>query len=160
MLFWFVGTAVVTVWFVFRDPTFDYRLLVVGALLPAVVDGLSGGAGVLHSVTFSVVLLVALMLATSGRRQLRKMLLGLPVGTMLHLVFTGAWTNTAVFWWPFGGLSFDGASLPVVARGWWNIPLEVVGLALCGWIVRQAGLRDPARRSDFWRTGRLVLPVS
>ena len=67
MLFWFVGTAVLSVWFVFRDPRFDYRLLVVGSVLPAVVDGFLGGARVLHSLTFSVALRVLVMLATAGR---------------------------------------------------------------------------------------------
>lgn len=159
MFFWFVGTAVVTVWFVFRDPAFDYRLLVVGAVLPAVVDAFFGGARVLHSLTFSVALLGALMLATSGRKPIRKMLLGLPVGTLLHLVFTGAWTNTTVFWWPFGGRSFDDAPHPVAERGWWNVPLELAGLALCWWIVTRAGLRDPEQRARFGRTGQLVLPT-
>lgn len=159
MFFWFIGTAVVSVWFVFRDPSFDYRLLVVGAVLPAAVDGMFGGARVLHSVTFSVVLLAALMLATPGRKPIRKMLLGLPVGTLLHLVFTGAWTKTTVFWWPFGGLSFDGARHPIAARGWWNVPLELIGLALCWWIVERAELRDPERRAWFRTTGQLALPV-
>lgn len=159
MFFWFIGTAVVTVWFVFRDPAFDYRLLVVGAVLPAIVDAFFGGARVLHSITFSVALLAVLMLATPGRKPIRKMLLGLPVGTLLHLVFTGVWTNTTVFWWPFAGLSFDDASHPVAARGWWNVPLELVGLALCWWIVQRAGLRDPQRRAEFWQSGELALPV-
>ncbi len=158
MFFWFLGTVVVAVWFVFSDPAFDYRLLVVGSLLPAIVDAFFGGARVLHSLTFSVVLLVVLMLATPGRRPIRKMLLGLPVGTMLHLVVTGAWINTTVFWWPFAGLDFDDAPHPVWARGWWNLPLEVVGLALCWWVVRSAGLRDRERRSRFWSTGQLILP--
>ena len=39
---WFVSTAVLTVWFVFRDPRFDYRLLIVGSVLPD-LDGLFGG---------------------------------------------------------------------------------------------------------------------
>ena len=43
---WFIGTAIVTVWAVFRDPRFDYRLLVVGAVVP-LVDGFTGGAWVL-----------------------------------------------------------------------------------------------------------------
>jgi hypothetical protein len=159
MFFWFIGTAVVAVWFVFRDPAFDYRLLVVGSVLPAIVDASFGGARVMHSVTFSVALLALLMLATQGRKPIRKMLLGLPVGTLLHLVFTGAWTNTTVFWWPFTGLSFDGARHPVAARGWWNIPLELAGLALCWWIVERAELRDPQRRAWFRQTGRLALPV-
>lgn len=158
MLFWFVGTAVITIWFVFGDPAFDYRLLVVGALLPAAVDAVFGGARVLHSVTFSVVLLAVLMLATAGRRPIRRMLLGLPLGTLLHLVFTGAWTNAQVFWWPFLGTGFDDARHPIAARGWWNVPLELIGLALCWWVVRSADLRASEPRARFRRTGQLALP--
>jgi hypothetical protein len=159
MLFWFLGTAVVSVWFIFRDPAFDYRLLLVGAVLPAGVDALFGGARVLHSVTFSIALLAVLMLATPGRKPIRKMLLGLPVGTLLHLVFTGAWTNTKVFWWPFFGFGFGDAPHPVAERGWWNLLLEVIGLALCWWIVRSAELRRADRRARFFSTGQLALPV-
>lgn len=159
MFFWFIGTAVVAVWFVFGDPGFDYRLLVVGAVLPGFADAVLGGARVFHSVTVSVVVLVVLMLATPGRRPIRKMLLGLPVGMLLHLVFDGAWTNARVFWWPFLGVGFDGARHPFAARGWWNIPLEIAGLAICWWVVQRAGLRSPERRAWFRRTGQLVLPT-
>ena len=159
MFFWFIGTAVVTVWYVFRDPAFDYRLLVVGSVLPAIGDALFGGARVLHSVTFSVALLAVLMIVTAGRKPIRRTLLGLPVGTLLHLVFTGAWTNGHVFWWPFLGTSFDGARHPVAARGWWNVPLELIGVALCWWIVRRARLADPEHRDRFRRTGQLDLPL-
>ena len=41
----FVGTSIATVWFVFRDPRFDYRLLIVGSVLP-LADGVTGGAAV------------------------------------------------------------------------------------------------------------------
>ena len=159
MFFWFIGTAVVAIWFVFSDPTFDFRLLVVGAVLPAIVDGFFGGARVLHSVTFSVALLAVLMLATAGRKPIRRMLLGLPLGTLLHLVFTGVWTNSRVFWWPFLGTGFDGAEHPVAARGWWNVPLEVIGIALCWWVYRSARLADPERRAWFRRSGQLALPT-
>ncbi|HUF98497.1 MAG TPA: hypothetical protein VMM60_10240 [Ilumatobacter sp.] len=156
MLFWLVGTAVLTVWFVFRDPRFDYRLLIVGSLMPAIVDALFGGARVLHSVTFSVALLVLLMAVTAGRKPIRKTLLGLPVGTMLYLVFSGAWTNTTVFWWPFFGLDFGGAPHPIAERGWWNVLLEIIGLGVCWWIVQHANLRTADRRRHFWRTGQLA----
>ena len=159
MVLWFVGTAIVTVWFVFRDPRFDYRLLVVGSLLPSVVDVWFGGARVLHSLTFSVVLLAVVMLATRGRRALRRTLLGLPLGTLLHLVFTGAWTDTATFWWPFSG-GFDDAALPEADRGWWNVVLELVGAVLVVWVVRRARLADPANRRRFWSTGELALAPS
>ena len=67
MFFWFIGTSIAAVWFVFRDPRFDYRLLVVGAVLP-LVDGLFGGARVMHTLVFSLALLAIVMLATIGRR--------------------------------------------------------------------------------------------
>jgi len=156
---WFIGAAVVTVWFVFRDPFFDYRLLIVGSVLPALVDGVFGGARVLHSLVFSVVLLVVLMVATPARSPLRRTLLGLPVGTLLHLVFTGAWLDARVFWWPFGGWSFGAAEHPVTARGWWNALLELVGIGLCWWVVVRAELRRADRRRSFWHTGHLALPT-
>lgn len=159
MFFWFIGTAVVTVWFVFRDPRFDYRLLIVGAVLPGIVDALFGGARVLHSITFSVLLLVVLMLATPRGTAIRRTLLALPIGTLLHLVFTGAWTNPQVFWWPFLGWSFEGAAHPIAERGWWNVPLELIGLGLCAWVSVRARLADPERRRTFWRTGTLALPL-
>ena len=155
MLLWFVGTSIVTIWWVFRDPRFDYRLLVVGSVAPPAVDGWFGGARVLHSLSFSVGLLALVMLVTIGRRPMRRMLLGLPLGTLLHLVYTGAWADTSTFWWPFSG-GFDDTPLPIVARGWWNAPLELAGLAILVWVVRAARLADPNRRSHAWRTGQLT----
>lgn len=161
MFFWFVGTAVLAVWYVFRDPRFDYRLLVVGALLPE-LDALftwSDGPGMrwMHSLVFSVALLVTVMIVTAGRKPVRRLLLGVPIGTILHLVFDAAWATTNVFWWPFGGWSFDGARLPEVQRGWWNIVLEIIGLAVIAWIWRRQRLTDPARRREVIRTGRLTM---
>ncbi len=154
MFFWFLGTALGAVWYVFRDPRFDVRLLAVGAVLPE-LDALFGGARVMHSLAFSLVLLAVVMALTVGRRSARKLWLGLPIGTLLHLVFDGAWANAHVFGWPLGGWSFEDAPLPAAERGWWNLPLEIVGLAILIWFWRRAGLEDPARRRDLWRTGRL-----
>jgi hypothetical protein len=155
MVLWFVGTAVLSIWYVFRDPAFDYRFLIAGVLLPDVVDGLWGGARALHSVTMSVVTLIGVMMLTIGRRVRRKMLLGIPIGMFLHLVYDGAFANTAVFWWPFTGLSFDGSQLPVVERGWNNVFFEIIGLGLCVFIWRHFTLGQPASRRQFITTGRL-----
>ncbi len=154
MLCWYVGTALAAVWYVFRDPRFDVRLLVVGALLPE-LDALFGGARIMHTLVFSLALLTVVMVATAGRRPVRRLRLGLPIGTMLHRVFDGAWTNTHVFAWPLGGVDFQDARLPVVGRGCWNIPLELIGIALVVWFWRQAGLADEARRRDVLASGRL-----
>ena len=154
MFLWFIATAVLTVHFVFTDPRFDHRFLILGVLLPDVVDGITGGAWVLHSLTGAVALLDVVMLAPIGRRPLRKRLIAIPIGVLLHLVFDFAFTSTDVFWWPFTG-GFDGAPLPVVERGWWNVLLEAIGAALLVWSYRRFGLADVDRRRQFVRTGQL-----
>ena len=154
MFFWFLGAVLGAVWYVFRDPRFDVRLLAVGAVLPE-LDGLFGGARAMHSLAFSLVVLAIVMLTTIGRRSVRRMWLGLPIGTMLHLVVDAAWANGRVFGWPLSGWSFDDAPLPSVERGWWNLPLELAGLAILVWFSRRAVLTDPERRRDLVRTGRL-----
>jgi hypothetical protein len=159
VLFWLIGTSVLAVGYIFRDPRFDYRLLVVGAVLP-LLDGVFGGAGALHSVIVAVVVLVVVMLATRGRRPLRRLLLGLPIGMLLSLVFDGAWSDTAVFWWPLTGLTLPDEPLPAVDRGWLSLVLEVIGVAICVWIWRRNDLSDPARRRQFIRTGVLDLATS
>lgn len=156
MFLWFIGAAVLTVWYVFRDPRFDYRLLVVGSVVPD-LDVVFGGSRVMHSLVFSVVLLFGVMVLTTGRRPVRRRLLGLPIGTFLHLVFDGAWATTTVFWWPFGGWNFDDARLPSVARGWWFLPMEVAGLGMIAWIWRRGDLSRPERRAEFRATGTLAL---
>jgi hypothetical protein len=161
VFFWFVGTAIVAVWYVFRDPRFDYRLLVLGSVLP-LADGLfavGDGPGMrwMHSLAFSVGLLVVVMAVTAGRKPQRKLLLGLPIGTFLHLVFDGAWATTDVFWWPVGGWNLDGHRLPEVQRGWLSVVLEAAGVAIVVWIWRRDRLADPARRRELLRTGRLLV---
>lgn len=157
MVLWFAGLSFVLVVLVFRDAAIDYRLVMVGALLPDVVDGLVvRGAWVLHSVLFSAVLLVAVMLATRGRRHLRRRLLALPIGTFVHLVLDGAWAATTVFWWPVLGWSFERARLPSLERPLAvNLLMELAGLAALVWCYRRFRLFEPQRRSTFLRTGRL-----
>jgi hypothetical protein len=155
---WFIGTAVITVWYVFRDPRFDYRLLIVGAVLPD-LDAVAGGMRWMHSLAFSVTLLLVVMVVSVGHKARRKLLLGLPIGTFLHLVFDSAWATTEVFWWPFTGASIGDEPLPSAQRGWWNVPLEMIGLAILVWVWRTAGLSDAARRRAVLRTGGLFDPA-
>src|SRR4249920_1122309 len=120
MFLWFIGTAVVSVWYVFRDPRFDYRLLAVGALL-------------------------LVMLVTVGRKPIRRLLLALPIGMLMHLVWDGAFASTSVFWWPFTG-SWGHVRVPSLQRGWSNVAFEVVGALLLAWMWRRCELSDPQRR--------------
>jgi hypothetical protein len=139
MFLWFVGTAFGAVWYVFRDPRFDYRLLAVGALLPEVIDLPSRQARWAHSVTAAVVVLMVVMLATAGRKPIRRLLLAIPIGMLLHLLVDGAFTATEVFWWPFSG-GWGDVRLFALQRGWWNVPLEIVGAGLLVWAWRRGPL--------------------
>ena len=129
MLFWFIGTSVASVWSVFRDPKFAYRWVIVGALIP------------IFSVVTVVGVLTAVMLLTIGKnatkKAARKNFLALTIGLFMHLVFDGAFLNTKMFWWPLAGLTTDGYSLPLVERGFLNIPFEIVGVALIIWTKKQ-----------------------
>ncbi len=155
MLLWFVGPAVAIVWLVFRSPMADHRMVAVGALLP-LVEALTGGPKVLHTLLGAVVALGVVMGLTRGRRLVRRRWLGVPIGLFLHLVLDGTFTRSELFWWPFlgldlptGGLLELGRPLPVI------LLLEALGAVACWWCYRAFGLDDPARREVFLRTGQI-----
>ena len=155
VLLWFFGTAIVSVWFVFRDPRFDYRLLCLGAILPDLVDVWFGGARRVPQPHDRIAVLLVVVLASAGRKRWRKRALAIPIGMLLHLVFDGTFTNADLFWWPFSGLSFADDPLPSLDRGWLDLLLELIGLGLLTWVWHNFGLRSPARRRRFLTTGEL-----
>ncbi|MGI8793674.1 MAG: hypothetical protein ACR2H3_10935 [Acidimicrobiales bacterium] len=156
MILWFAGAAFVAVWAVFRDTAIDYRLIMAGALLPDLIDVGFGGARVAHTLAASATLLAAVMVATRGRRALRRRLLALPIGTFLHLVFDAMWTRTATFWWPAFGVAFENDRLPSLDRlGPVVVAQEFLGLVALVWVWQRFRLREPERRALFVRTGRL-----
>lgn len=156
MLLWFAGLSFVLVWSVFKDTALDYRLVMAGAVLPDVVDGLAGGARYLHTLIFSVVLLVAVMLVTRSRRLLRRRLLAVPIGTFCHLLLDATWAKQRTFWWPFLGRRLTGRGVPSLARPLVVVALEeAAGLAALVWCWGRFRLSEPERRRQFVRTGRL-----
>ena len=155
MFLWFAGMAVVAFWIVFKDPAIDLRLVIVGALLPDVIDVWTGHRWIAHTVLFSVTLLVVVMLATRGRRRLRRQLLALPIGTFLHLVLDGMWTDRHVFWWPFFGSGFGDRSIPSLSRGVADVPLEIIGGFALAWAWRKFRLDEAERRRHLFRTGHI-----
>ena len=159
MLFWFVGVGWLLVVAVFQSPALDYRMVMLGSIVP-LLDGLTGGPWMLHTLLAAVVALTAVMLLTrptrDGRRRLaRRRWLGLPIGLFVHLILDGAWANTDVFWWPAFGTSFGHNRLPELDRGALSLLMECVGVAalVYGW--RRSGLAEPAARDRFLRTGQL-----
>jgi len=159
VLLWFAGGAFVLVWLVFRSPAVDYRLVIVGALLP-LVELPFGSPRLLHSLAGSVALLALAMLLTPRRRLMQRRLVAVPIGTFIHLVLDGMWTRTDAFWWPFTGLGWSDDRLPELSRGGLDVVLELVGAAALWWCWTRFGLADPARRRRFLRTGQLDRDVA
>ena len=158
MFLWFIGTAVASVWYVFRDPRFDYRLLAFGALVPDIIDLPGGQARWAHSLTVAVGTLAAVMLLSVGRKPIRRLLLALPIGMLLHLVFDGVFSSTEVFWWPFTG-SWGDVRVPSLQRGWWNVILEALGALVLVWMWRRCNLADAERRGRLVHHGLLEQPA-
>lgn len=159
MFLWFAGMSFLAVWLIFRSPAVDYRLVMVGALLP-LLELPFGHPLILHSLTGSVALLAVAMLATPRRRLVQRRLVAVPIGVFLHLVLDGAWADTTAFWWPFTGWEWSQADLPELARGGFAVVLELVGAGVLWWCWLRFRLVEPDRRARFWRTGQLDRDVS
>lgn len=156
MLFWFAGLSWWLVWRVFRSPAVDYRLVVLGALLP-LLDLVVGHATPLHTVVLAVAALAVVMVVARGRRLSQRRWLGVPIGMFTHLLLDTTWADTELFWWPVGGASL--AALAVPEEGWpvgVVVVLELIGLAVLVGLWIRLGLTAPAHRRRFLRTGHLA----
>lgn len=154
VFFWFLGGSVVLVWLVFQTPTIDFRMVALGAVLP-LADAAFGGPRLLHTLLASVAMLTVVMVATTGKRLLRRRWLGLPIGMFLHLVLDGTWSDQQLFWWPLLRVDFTVDGLVEWNRGGLGIVLELAGLAALWWMVTRFDLTDPERRRRFLRSGQL-----
>lgn len=159
MLIWFAALSVLLVAIVFRSPAVDYRMVMVGALLP-LLEGILGGPRVLHSVVGAGGIMAAVVLATRNRRLVRRRLLGVPIGLMCHLVLDGSFTRTDVFWWPVSGTAFASGQIPELSHLGVSLVLELVGIGVAIWAWGLFGLREPVNLRRFVHAGRLDLPTS
>lgn len=154
MLFWFAGLSFAGVALIFASPAIDYRLVLVGSVLP-VVEMVIEGPWVLHSLLAPVVVMTLVMVLFPGKRLVQRKWLGVPIGMFLYLVLDRAWARTTLFWWPLFGVSVNGDDLP----GWESpvalIVMELIGLAALIWVVRRYRLTQESERRLFWSKGRL-----
>jgi membrane-bound metal-dependent hydrolase YbcI (DUF457 family) len=160
MFLWFAGLSFALVWLVFRSPALDYRLVMLGSVLP-LLDVAFGGARYLHTLVAGVAVLVLIVLATTRKRLVRRRWIGLPIGMLMHLVLDGIWTRTAVFWWPFFGWGFDDKPVPELGHGLLlTLLAEVVGAAALWWCWTTFELGNRSNRTLFLRTGHLNRSVA
>ena len=155
MLLWFLVLAPVLVAEVFRSPMIDYRMVVLGALLPLFEVAL-GGPLFLHTLVAPVAAMALIMLIGSGRRTLQRRWLGLPIGLLIHSLLDGSWLTTRLFWWPIGGWSFDGLVAPEVRRSLSrSLLLDLVGIGVGYWAWKRYELDRGTNRKLLLTTGRL-----
>ncbi len=174
MLFWHAGGTIALARYTFRDDRMDLRLLLVGALLPDLIDTPVGliffeQLGSVRLVTHGLILAAAAMVAvvlSTRRGRPRKHWMPLAIGLLFHVVLDAMWFDPETLWWPFFGWEFspaDAASAGEYIRSvlgdvrvW---AMEIVGLVYLGYLWAAAGLSDPDRRRSFWETGRVDAPI-
>ena len=154
MFFWFAGLSFVAVAWVFASPAIDYRLVILGSVLP-VAEMVAGGPWALHTLLAPVAAMTVVMLLWRGQRIAQRRWLGIPIGLFMYLVLDGAWARTELFWWPLFGASVDGADLPEWESAGILVLMELAGLVAVVWAVRRYRLVQPEERQLFFKQGRL-----
>lgn len=170
ILFHLAGSLFLFRW-IFRDPKVDVRMLALGAVLPDLIDlplgtlilsdRYSSGELWAHTLLAPSVLTVVVLLATR-RGSRRRGWMALVVGWFFHLLLDGMWASTVVFLWPVAGLEFPRGPDPywsgVLERAltdpfrWLS---EIGGLCYLIVLARRLHLREPAKRAQLLRYGRL-----
>ena len=164
-----MGAAALITYVALGRRRIDYRFILIGAVLPDLVDGALGlfwfdgpaGRWVGHSLAAVIVVSVAVILLSRGERRLA--LFGLGVGWLLHLVADGMWQAPFTFLWPAFGLRFSDVpaepySWDVIAyplEHWTTWAGELAGLAVLAWFWVAFRLGERERRKQFLRDGYL-----
>ncbi len=130
----------------------DLRLLLIGSLLPDIIDKPLGqvllrdevGTGRAFSHTLLFFILVGSLALLMYRRYSRTWLLALAIGTGMHLVLDSMWVSPQTLFWPAYGLAFERIDLSGWAQRLWSgfvtnpavyLP-EIVGLIVAAWLLR------------------------
>lgn len=176
MIFWHLGMTVLIVRYVYRDPDMDLRWVLAGSILPDVIDKPIGSILFndtfhthrlfAHSVLFPIAGLLIVILTTSRGTALRKGLIALVIGSLIHLVLDAAWADPEAFWWPLFGFDFphvaDSAFVDLLRSmltNPWVWAGEAVGIAYLVGLWR-AHLRADGAVHRFMRDGRIPMPTA
>ena len=147
MILWHLGVTALIVYVTLGRRRIDYRFILLGAILPDLVDGVLGlflfdgpaGRWVAHSILAVVVVSLAIIVGLKGETRLS--VFGIGVGWLVHLVADGMWAAPQTFLWPAFGTGFSDAPAepyswdllldPLSHVGTWAA--ELAGLAILAW---------------------------
>ncbi|MFN2587985.1 MAG: metal-dependent hydrolase [Actinomycetota bacterium] len=169
MILWHAGLAALVVYVTLGRRRIDYRFVLLGAVLPDLVDGVvdvfaydnGSGRGAAHSLLTVAAVAVVVVLGFKGSTRLA--VFGVPVGWLMHLVGDGMWEAPRTFLWPAFGASF--AENPPEPYSWGLVtdPLahlatwggELAGALVLAWFWVAFGLGHGDRFRLFLRDGYL-----
>ncbi len=108
----------------------DIRILMIGALVPDIIDkplsflGFGNGRSITHTlIVFLIVLAIALLLYSSKKKT---WLLAISIGMFTHLILDSMWATPRTLFWPLYGWAFPAASHKIglgQISAWWNMLL-------------------------------------
>jgi hypothetical protein len=143
---WHLGLGALIVYVTLGRRRIDYRFVLVGAILPDVIDlplsavfGWPAGRGIAHTLLVTGILFVLVVTVVPKTKRLAWF--GLPVGFLTHLAADGMWASPRTFLWPAFGMRFDTAPKEPYSLALLTHPLahwttwggEVVGLGILVW---------------------------
>jgi hypothetical protein len=164
-----MGVAALITYVTLGRRRIDYRYILVGAVLPDVIDGVLGlflfdgpaGRWIAHSVVAVIAVAVAIILGLRGEWRLA--VFGIAVGWLLHLVADGMWEAPFTFFWPAFGLEFSDTPAEPYSIDLLTHPLdhlstwgaELAGLAVLAWFWIAFRLGEEGRFRLWLRDGYL-----
>lgn len=164
-----MGLAALIVYVTLGRRRVDYRYVLIGAVLPDVVDGIlnvavvhePAGRSFAHTLAAVIAVTVFILLVFKGERRLS--VFGIGVGWLLHLVGDAMWLAPRTFYWPAFGTRFaarppepyswDLLAHPLDHLGAWGG--ELAGLAVLAWFWVAFRLGEEGRARLFLKDGYL-----
>lgn len=172
MLFWHLGATCVVILIALGVRRIDFRVVMLGAVLPDLIDKPIGTVffeakfassrlyG--HTLLMVTLLLVGVQLVLRGSTARRWFIL--PIAALIHLALDGMWNQPVTLFWPLFSTTFPPDQtgnywLEVLKRpleNGWVLAGELAGLGMLIYLFRAFRLQNPVNRRRFLRTGDLI----
>ena len=169
MILWHTGVTLVLFLRIFKDRNADLRFLLIGSLIPDIVDKFlylvlitddSRTYG--HTLIFAVVVLFIIMIGTKRDNENRKRYLLIPIALLFHLLLDEMWMFKETLFWPLFNASFSInmssadslLDLLIISVGKIEILLKEIIGAVCFFISLNHEKSFKNNLSNFFKSGK------